>query len=91
MSTQQPLYSAEEIAARGDAIYEQDIRAQVEIAHRGKVIAIDIESGAYVIADNALAASESLLTQHPGAKVWCIRIGDRVLYRIGGRPAQGQL
>ncbi len=39
------------------------------LAHRGKVIAIDIESGASVIADNALAASEGLLTQHPGAKV----------------------
>ncbi len=88
MPTQQPRYSAEETAARGDAIYERDIRSQVETTHRGKVVAIDIESGAYVIADNALAASEGLLAQYPNAEIWCIRVGDRALYRIGGRPMQ---
>ena len=30
MTTRQPRYSAEETARRGDAIYERDIRAQVE-------------------------------------------------------------
>ena len=65
MRTRQPRYSAEETARRGDAIYERDIRAQVEPTHRGKVVAIDIESGAHVVADNALTASERLLAQHP--------------------------
>jgi hypothetical protein len=36
MFTRQPRYSAEETARRGDAIYERDIRAQVEATHRGK-------------------------------------------------------
>jgi hypothetical protein len=89
MTTQPPRYSAEETARRGDAIYERDIRAQVEPTHRGKVVAIDIDSGAYVIADNALTASERLLAQHPDADIWCVRVGSRVLYRIGGRPRRG--
>jgi len=86
MTTRQPHYSAEETARRGDAIYERDIRAQVEPTHRGKVVAIDIDSGAYIIADNALTASERLLAQHPNAEIWCVRVGSRVLHRIGGRP-----
>lgn len=89
MTTREPRYSAEETARRGDAIYERDIRAQVEPAHLGKVVAIDIDSGAYVVADNALSASERLLAQHPDAEIWCLRVGSRVLHHIGGRPLRG--
>jgi hypothetical protein len=88
ITTRQSRYSAEETAQRGDAIYDRDIRAQVEPTHRGKVVAIDIDSGAYVIDDNALTASERLLAQQPGAEIWCVRVGSRVLHRIGGRPLQ---
>jgi hypothetical protein len=90
MPTRKPRYSAEETARRGDAIYERDIRTQVEPTHWGKVVAIDIDSGAYVIADNALTASERLLAQHPDAEIWCVRVGSRVLHRMGGRPLRGQ-
>ena len=90
MPTRQPRYSAEETARRGDAIYERDIRAQVEMTHRGKVVAIDIDSGEYVIDDNALTASERLLAQHPNAEIWCVRVGSQVLHRIGGRPVREQ-
>src|SRR4029434_806474 len=89
MTTRQPRYSAEETARRGDAIYERDIRARVETTHRGKVVAIDIDSGAYVIADNALTASERLLAQHPDAEIWCVRVGSRVLHCIGGQSLRG--
>jgi hypothetical protein len=79
--------SAEEIARRGDALYEREIRAQVEPAHRGKVVAIDVDRGEYVIDDNALSASQRLLARHPDAEIWCVRVGSRVLHRIGGRVA----
>lgn len=83
MSIKQPRYSAEETAQRGDEIYERQIRAQVEADNRGRVVAIDIESGAYVVDDNALTASERLLAQRPDADIWCVRIGRRALHRIG--------
>jgi hypothetical protein len=67
MKTRKSRYSAEETAQRGDALYEREIREQVESAHRGKVVAIDIDRGDYVVADNALAASERLLARHPDA------------------------
>ena len=57
MSQSSSRYSAEETARRGDAIYEQDIRTQVESKYTGKIVAIDIETHAYVVADNTLEAS----------------------------------
>jgi hypothetical protein len=84
MTTRQSRYSAEETARRGDALYEQEIRDQVEPAQRGKVVAIDVDRGDYVVADNALTASERMLARHPDAEIWCVRVGSRTLHRIGG-------
>ena len=50
-------YSAEETAHRGDRIYEQAIRAQVEPEYQGKVVAIDVETGAYAVSEDALSAA----------------------------------
>lgn len=86
MRDQEPRYSAEETARRGDEIYERHIRPQVEADQRGKVVAIDVDSGAYALDDNALAASERLLAEHPDAEIWCVRIGHRALHRVGSRP-----
>jgi hypothetical protein len=89
MTDRRSRYSAEETARRGDALYEREIRSRVEPAYRGKVVAIDVDRGEYVIDDNALTASERLLTQHPDAEIWCVRVGSRVLHRLGGRPLRG--
>jgi len=90
MSLQSSRYSAEETARRGDAIYERQIRSLVEESNRGKIVAIDIESGAYAIAEDALSASHDLLARSPKAEIWCIRVGSRALYRMGGTSLRGQ-
>jgi len=40
MAVRQPRYSKEEFAQRGDALYESQIRAQVEEENHGKTVAI---------------------------------------------------
>lgn len=77
---------AEETARLGDRIYERDIRQRVEAIHHGEIIAIDVDSGNYVIADDVIAASEGLRAQRPNADVWLIRIGYRALGSFGGHP-----
>ena len=37
------------IAARGEQIYQQQLREKVESEHNGKFLSIDIETGAYEI------------------------------------------
>jgi len=90
MPLQPARYTAEETAQRGDAIYEQQIRSLVEEGNRGKVVAIDVESGAYAVAETALSASHRLLDQIPNAEIWCIRVGHRALHRIGGHALRAQ-
>ena len=76
---------AEETARLGDEIYERDIRSRVEDTHDGAFVAIDVESGRWVIADSELAAADSLRAEEPDAiNVWLLRVGYRAVASIGG-------
>lgn len=75
MLVRQPRYSKEEHARRGNEIYERQIRPQVETGNKGKIVAIDIETGAFEVAEDTLAASGRLLARYPDAEIWFVRIG----------------
>jgi hypothetical protein len=78
-------YSKEEFARRGDEIYEHDIRPLVEAGNEGKYVALDIETGAYEIDSDELAASDRLLARRPEAQIWLRQIGSRYARRFGPR------
>lgn len=81
----QPRYSKEEVARRGHEIYDAQLRSQVESENTGKIIAIDIETGAFEIAEDSLSAAKKLLKRHPDAQIFGIRIGHRGVHRFGFR------
>jgi len=53
----QPKYSDEEFERRGTEICESSIRSEIETGNIGKIVAIDIESGAYAIAGGMVTIS----------------------------------
>ena len=69
MAVRQPRFSKEEHARRGTAIYEQQVRPHIEAGNRGKIVAIDVETGAFEVADDTLTVSERLLTRYPDAQI----------------------
>jgi hypothetical protein len=75
-------YSAEEIARRGEEIYERDIRSKVEAEHGGQFLVIDIESGDYEIDRKALEAEHRLKARHPEGERYLLRIGSPAAYHI---------
>jgi hypothetical protein len=75
--------TADEIVRRGEEIYQREIRAKVEATNKGKFLAIDIETGAYEIDEDDLAASKRLLARHPNVQIYGLRIGYPTAYRIG--------
>jgi hypothetical protein len=77
------LYSPEETAKRGQSIYDRTLRAQLEPRHRGEVVAIDIDSAAYAVAGDVLAACEKLLARVPDAEIWVVRVGQPAVYHLG--------
>jgi hypothetical protein len=85
MAVRQPRYSKEDHARRGGEIYEQRVRAQVEETAPGKIVAIDIETGDFEVAENTLAACARLLSRSADAQIWCVRIGHPGVHRFGPR------
>ena len=79
-----PTLPKEETARLGKEIYERDIQPLVETDHRGQVVAIDVDSGDYAIANTASAAAKRLRAMHPDAGVWLMRVGYRTLRHFGG-------
>jgi peptide subunit release factor RF-3 len=91
MLLRQPRYSKEEFARRGDEIYETQVRPQVETGNRGKIVAIDIETGAFEVADEILTATGNLFQRIPEAQPWIVRIGYRDVHRFGARSLKNPL
>ena len=83
--SRQRRYSREEIARRGDEIYEREVFPRLDPADEGKYALIDIESADYEIDRDEIAASDRLLARHPDAQVWMRQIGSRYARRFGPR------
>ena len=63
-----PTLTAEEIARRGEEIYERDLRAKLETEeNRGQFLIIDITTGGYEIDREDPVATERLLAPTPGS------------------------
>ena len=91
MSLRQPRYSKDAFAKRGDEIYETQVRPQVETGNYGKIVAIDIETGAFEVADEILTATGNLFQRIPNAQPWIVRIGYRAVHRFGARSLKKRI
>ncbi|MFM6323323.1 MAG: hypothetical protein ACKPH1_06935 [Microcystis panniformis] len=85
MVIRQPRYSKKEFAQRGNELYESQVRSQVEEGNYGKIVAIDIETGAFEVADDLVTASKQLSARVPDAQTWFIRIRHLAVDHFGTR------
>lgn len=77
-------YSREEVATRGESIYEREIRHIVENQCKGQFLVLDIETGEYEINQDDLIATKRAMAKRPAAVLYGLRIGYPAAYRVGG-------
>ena len=70
----------DEVDARGEAIYRDEIRHLVEPYENGKFVVIDTYSGDYEIDERDANASASLLIRRPEAMTWAVRVDYPTAY-----------
>jgi hypothetical protein len=79
------LLSHEDVGKIADRMYENSIRAKVELPENiGKMVIIDIETGDYEVDKNGLQASKRLNARHENTRLFGIRIGYNVAASFGG-------
>ena len=80
-------YGPGEVAARGEAIYREQIQSQLAPASvaKGNFVVIDIESGDYEVDTADAVATRRLLDRRPNAVTYGVRVGHRAAYsHVGG-------
>jgi hypothetical protein len=79
----------DEVARRGHAMYVRRIRSKLVHEKKGRVVALDIKTGDFEVADKALIAAQRLRSRQPKAEIWLERIGFRAFHRIGTWRLEG--
>lgn len=80
-----PHDSREDVARRGDEIYEREVLPHLRPEDEGKFVLIDVVTGAYEMDRDEVAASDRLLARYPDAQVWMRQAGSRYARRFGPR------
>ena len=80
-----PRYSKEEFARRGNELYERVVQPPLSAQDDGKFVAIDIETGAFEVDADEIAASHRLLARNPEAQIWFRLVGAPYTRRFGPR------
>ena len=79
------LLSSEEVAQQAMELYEASIRETVEIeGNIGKMVIIDVETGAYSVDLNGIESARNLRQQNPTARLFGIKIGYNVAASFSG-------
>jgi hypothetical protein len=80
-----PSLTPEETARLGKEIYERLVLPTVKSSDKGKVVAIDVKSRAWILDESGIPAAHKLRVEHPDAEVWLVRIGYAAYHHLGGQ------
>jgi hypothetical protein len=81
--------SREEIAERGDEIYDTRIGPNIKDENPYWYVLIDVTTGDYEVDASGIAASDRLLARRPDAQVWFRRVGSRYASNFGAHCRSG--
>ncbi len=76
----------EEVGRLGEEVYERSVRAKVESeagrSRDGRFVVLDVDSGDYEVADEAVVATARLRERKPDAVFYLMRVGRRAAFRM---------
>jgi len=78
-------YTTQEIARRGQELYDREVRANVEPDHNGEFLVIDVETGEYELAATAVEGMDRIQERRPDAPLYIVRVGSQTAYKLGWR------
>ena len=75
----------EEVARRGTELYQRLVKPLLQPEDKGRLVAIDIDTGAFEVAETMHAACQHLRERSPDARIWGVRAGYVAVHSFGGR------
>jgi hypothetical protein len=72
------------IAERAQRMYDERLRAVLEVDHFGQFVAVEPESGDHFLANTFAAAIAAARAAHPTRRPHVLRVGHAAALHIGG-------
>lgn len=95
MSSPYPLVpdaALEDLSARGQAIYEAQLKSRLEPEHDRRFVAVHVDSGEYAVARSSAEAVRALRRLRPGdGRLYVRRIGSEPEYGLAARILQSDM
>jgi hypothetical protein len=79
------IVTGDSAARRAHELYEERIRSEVEPAHLGEFLIVNLETGEYEVDPDDLAASKRARRRFPHARLFTMRVGRPAAYKLGSR------
>jgi hypothetical protein len=76
------------LVERGQALYDERLKAALEPAHDGRFVAIDPATGRYFLGDTGTAALVAARAALPGGRFYLTRVGRRAAHTVGGHATR---
>ena len=82
MDVQAVEIDKDEIAFRGQGIYDQTLKAKLERDHRGEIVAIEVETGDYFLGKTSIEATKMAEQKYPDSVFYVVKIGFPVVHKF---------
>jgi len=90
MTVTEAQLKPDEVVSRGKALYENNIRAQVEEGNIGRLLMVDVTTGNWVMGEDRIEMARRLRARNPQAQNFGMRIGYAAAEEIGARLRLGR-
>lgn len=78
------ILTPEEVAKKGEEIYNSKLKPILEPVQNGKFVAIDTDSSDYFLGDTILQALENAQQKYPNKIFHTVRVGFQGVFKMGG-------
>ncbi len=81
----------DQIAQKGQQLYEERLKPDLEPRQNGKFVVVEVETGEYFIGESILEALQKAKEKHPEKLFHTIRIGYPGVFKMGSSAMKGFL
>lgn len=72
----------DEIALKGQKIYDKTLKEKLEKEHRGEIVAIEVETGDYFLGKRGIEAIKKAREKYPHSVFYSVRIGFPAVHKF---------
>lgn len=79
---------ADDLVERGQRVYDEALRDQLEPAHAGRFVAVEPDTARYFLGETGTAALLAARAAMPGSLFYLMRVGRRAAHTVGGHASR---